>query len=117
MSAMSRNKGKRGEREVRRLLEARGIEHEWTAQTGSGPDILVKLPERQLWMEVKFRESEFKDEWWDSIRAHGGMAAHLGGVVVYRRKRRPWWIAEWNADCVCVVHYPFERWLERHGPR
>ena len=110
MSAMSRNKGKRGEREVRKLLAAHGIEHEWTAQTGSGPDILVKPElECEVWMEVKFRESEFKDEWLD------GEVGDRDLVVVYRRSRRPWWIAEFCHEFGCVVHYPFEHWLERVG--
>ncbi len=92
MSAFSRLKGKRGERELARLLTAEGFSAERDAQHRGGadsPDVVVPcLP--SLHFEVKRCERLSLYDAIDQARRDAG--AKLP-VVAHRRNSRRWWLA------------------------
>ena len=108
----SRRKGVSGEREVRRLLEARGIPlrwHDYEAQRYGGEKGDILIPD--LWaLEVKRRSGgAFSDAWWRQACE----AAELYGVrpaVAYRFDRRPWLVAWMVSDL--LAHSDLEAWLD-----
>ena len=93
MGAMSRHKGARGELEVVRELQARGIDARRTApmQAGGsrGDADVLSLP--GVHIEVKRQERLCLDQW--SRQAEADAPAGAMPVVAYRRSREPWRVA------------------------
>lgn len=85
----SRDKGGRGEREVRDIIRKYGYEKvERWAQRSGGRDVSdIKGYHPELHLEVKFRERAALSEWLQQAECE---AEGAEPVVVYRRTREPW---------------------------
>lgn len=105
MGKMSRNKGKRGEREVLELLravidavygdcgqEAPQLKRN-TLQSDSGGDDIHGVP--HLSVEVKFCEVFNLDMWWNQTLAQA-QASKAIPVLFYRKSRVKWRVRAWG---------------------
>ena len=98
MGHMSRDKGKRGEREVIALLqplvtqmyEAHGLEpvelKRNTLQSDGGGDDIVGLPWASI--EVKYVEQDSLEKWWEQCLRQAG--ADKVPILLYRRNKVSW---------------------------
>ncbi len=96
MSKMSRDKGKRGEREIAALFRAHGFNARRGQQFrggGDSPDIIHDIP--GLHVEVKFRENVSPYAALDQVSRD---AALEDTPVVFMRKLRKPWIVIMDAD-------------------
>lgn len=85
----SREKGKRGEREVRDVLRAFGITARRGTQFRGGSEEADVVHEiAGVHLEVKFCETETLKKWLEQAERDAG-ALELP-VVVFRRSRQPW---------------------------
>ena len=95
MGKMSRDKGKRGEREVVDLIKSygfnarRGQQHKGTSDS---PDVIHDIP--CVYLEVKFRENFSLSDALDKAWSEAG-DANL--VVVFHRKVRQRWMVTMDA--------------------
>ena len=96
MGKMSRDKGQRGEREVRDLLRIYGHWAERGQQRAGGPDSPdVKHSIEGVYIEVKFRE---KFSLYEALaQAENDAGEKDIPVIFHRRKRKPW-VVSMEAD-------------------
>ena len=97
MGKMSREKGKRGEREVAALLR----EHEFEARRGrqyrggdDSPDVIHSIP--SLHVEVKFRENFSVYDALDKAEKEIGF--HQKTPVIFHRRVRKRWLVTMDAE-------------------
>lgn len=85
VSAMSRNKGKRGEREVGEILSAAGLSYlrEQDGRT-QGSDFRVE----QFCIEARYRQKLEIPKW--SVEVELKTPAHLVPVLAWRKNGHPW---------------------------
>ena len=108
MGKMERNKGKRGELEVAKLVKEHGFEARRGQQHRGGddsPDVIHNIP--HVYIEVKFREQfslypalEKAD---DEADYGVGRGADLVPVVFHRRKTQPWVIVMYAEDWLNIM--------------
>jgi Holliday junction resolvase len=96
MSKMSRDKGKRGEREVAAIIRSHGFEARRGQQHRGGPDspdVIHDIPD--LYIEVKFREQL---NIYTALDKASDEALLSQDVVVFHRRNRTGWIVSMDAD-------------------
>lgn len=98
MAKASRDKGKRGEREVVHELNERGIpcDRDWEGQSRPGgqangdlKDIPVEIP--LDYAEIRFRETLSIPAWLREIEERAPEGARR--ALIFRRSREPWHVA------------------------
>ena len=113
----SKAKGSSGEREVRKLLDAHGVNHVWYCYadqrwTGGLPDIETD----NFAIEVKrYATGGFLAAWWEQAER----AAEKSGkrpAVAYRYDHRKWRVRvhavpQFGSDMM-IADLPFEEWLQ-----
>ena len=96
MSKMSRDKGKRGEREVAAIIRSHGFEARRGQQHRGGsdsPDVIHSIP--GVYVEVKFREQ---------LNVHAALEKAMQEApfkdcpVVFHRKKRTGWVVSMDAE-------------------
>ena len=99
MGKASRDKGKRGEREVAQLLKDRGIHHDRTldGRNQVHGDILL----RDMALEVRRREQVSIVKW--SREHEAEVPDHLIAAVVYRTNGEPWRISLPLDDFLSII--------------
>lgn len=117
---MSRNKGKRGEREVIELLqpivnavyaragmEVPKLQRNTLQSDGGGFDIAGL---EWLALEVKFQETLSVNQWWAQTleQANGTQCP----VLIYRQSRQPWRVKMFVEATACGVRYRLPATLE-----
>ena len=131
---MSRNKGKRGEREVVKLLQP--VVNKVYAEMGCvAPDLERNLMQSHkgghdvvglewLALEVKYQETPQLRVWWEQthLQALGvGNRPQRTPVLIWRKNNSPWKVrmrgylpaGERKINCVCDIELPsFLLWLE-----
>lgn len=100
MSKMSREKGKRGEREFAELLREHGFEARRGQQFAGGPDSPDIITDCPCHFEVK-RTENFSPSYID--QAERDADPRLQPVVVWKRNNAPW------RAFMCAHHY-LEMW-------
>lgn len=93
MGKLSREKGKRGEREVSQLFREFGFEGRRGQQfkgTSDSPDVVVQAPV-PLYVEVKRREALNVPATIEQARSEAPTGAYP--VVFHRRDRTPWYVS------------------------
>ena len=90
---MSRNKGRRGERQIVKIL----LENGWQARRGyqarggrEEPDIVTNFPYR---LEVKHVESLNIFSAFEQIKFDNSHNCDKVGILVFRKNREPWRVA------------------------
>src|SRR5262245_46038383 len=86
MGKRERDKGLRGENEVRHIFEAAGFQAR--GLEGQGDKLVIVSYETILHVEVKRQEVLRIDLW--SRQAEAECAEEATPVVIYRRSREPW---------------------------
>ena len=87
----SRNKGKRGEREVAKIFRDAGYPARRSVQYNGRPGTVadvVGVP--SLHIEVKFVEKERIREWYRQAERDASASPEQVPVVVHRKSREPW---------------------------
>ena len=114
MSKMSRDKGKRGEREVATIIRSHGFEARRGQQHRGGsdsPDVIHNIS--NVSVEVKFREQL-------NVYAALDKAAEEAGnkvpVVFHRRKRTGWVVSMAADDFLCAMKLIREEIHQCHRP-
>ena len=99
MGKASRDKGKRGEREVAQLLKDRGIHHDRTldGRNQVHGDILLS----DMALEVRRREQVSIVKW--SREHEAEVPDHLIAAVVYRTNGEPWRISLPLDDFLSII--------------
>lgn len=99
MSRASRDKGKRGERELCQILDQRGLPYlrEQDGRT-QGSDFLV---ERTYMLEAKRQERLKLLDWHHQVE--GNASGHLVPVVAWRPSREPWRASLLLADLLDLI--------------
>lgn len=101
----SRDKGKRGEREVAKILQTAGFPARRTVQyngrTGTAADV-IGVP--GLHLEVKFAEQERIREWYRQAErdAHASPGEEMP-VIVHRKSREPWLVTMSLEDFIKII--------------
>lgn len=101
----SRNKGKRGEREVAKILQTAGFPARRTVQYNGRPGTaadVVGVP--GLHLEVKFAEQERIREWYRQAErdAHASPGEEMP-VIVHRKSREPWLVTMSLEDFIKII--------------
>ena len=113
MGRRSRDKGYRGECEVRRILTAAGVGHDWHSadqQRFEGAQCDIVIPGRYAF-EVKWHaKPPFGSGWWPQA-VKSAKARGIAPAVVYRFDRSKWRI-RYELDSGLVVDADFKEWLE-----
>lgn len=102
MGKMSRDKGKRGEREVAALFRAHGFGAYRGQQYrggGDSPDVIHSIP--NVHVEVKFVEALSLYKALEKERAEADK--HKVPVVFHRRKSKPWVVILYADDFLRMV--------------
>ena len=90
MTVNSKDKGKRGEREVAELIRQYGFEARRSAQycgnTGDAADITTDLPYH---IEVKHQETLQIDKWWEQA-THDAKENGREPILVFRKNKQKW---------------------------
>ena len=101
----SRNKGKRGEREVAKILQTAGFPARRTVQYNGRPGTaadVVGVP--GLHLEVKFIEKERIREWYrQAERDATASTDNEMPVVVHRKSREPWLVTLSLANFIKII--------------
>lgn len=107
MGRMSKEKGKRGEREIAALFRAYGFQARRSQQYQGGPDspdIVHNLP-GDLYVEVKFRENASP---FAALEQASRDAALEDAPIVFMRKSRKPWVVVMHADDFLDLMQRFE---------
>ncbi len=115
MSKMSRDKGKRGEREVATIIRSHGFEARRGQQHRGGsdsPDVIHNIP--NVYIEVKFRE-QFNV--YNALEKAMIEASPYNIPVVFHRKKRTGWVVSMAADdFLCAMKLIREEIHQCHRP-
>lgn len=107
MPASQRVKGRRGEREVAKILEAHGFT---VRGLESGGDHVAVRAGLTLHVEVKRQERGFRASWARQARDEA-QPGHVP-VVIYRRSREPWRIVFVRTSSgMVMLDVPLADWL------
>ncbi len=96
MPKLSRDKGKRGEREVAAIIRSHGFEARRGQQNrggGDSPDVIHSIP--NVYIEVKFREQL---NVYDALARVEEEAPLENVSVVFHRRKRTGWVVSMDAD-------------------
>ena len=96
MSKMSRDKGKRGEREVATIIRSHGFEAQRGQQHCGGsdsPDVIHNIPD--VYIEVKYREQLNVYEALEKVTKEAPIDSR---PVVFHRRKRTGWLVSMDAE-------------------
>ena len=106
----SRNKGKRGEREVAKIFRDAGYPArrsvQYNGRPGTAADV-VGVPGMHI--EVKFVEKERIREWYRQAERDASASPEQVPVVVHRKSREPWLVTMSLDDFIRLLETDEER--------